>query len=163
MPLLALADADATARLAARLAPRLRAGDTVELAGGLGAGKSHFARALISTRLAALGRTEDIPSPTYTLVQSYDLGTVELWHADLYRLGDRSEIAELGLEDAFAHAICLIEWPDRLGAMAPARALRLGLDFAPGDDDARLARLEPRGGGWDWLGGAVAAAGCEAA
>jgi tRNA threonylcarbamoyladenosine biosynthesis protein TsaE len=159
---LPLEDPNATAALAARIAPRLRAGDTVELVGGLGAGKSHFARALIAARLAALGRAEEIPSPSYTLVQTYDLGSVELWHADLYRLGDAGEIAELGLDEAFAGAICLVEWAERLGAAAPARALRLTLDFLSGDEDGRQATLAPRGGGWDWLADAVRPAGATA-
>ena len=78
--------------------------------------KSHFARALIQSRLAAIGRFEDVPSPTFTLVQCYDLGSVDLWHADLYRLTSPSECDELGLVDAFESAICLVEWPDRLAS-----------------------------------------------
>ena len=125
----------------------------VGLTGGLGAGKSTFARALITARL---GRREEIPSPSYTLVQTYDLGAVELgavelWHADLYRLGSTGELAELGLEDAFQSAICLVEWADRLGSALPARRLMLGFDFLPGDDDGRVVRLEAAGPGWDWL------------
>jgi tRNA threonylcarbamoyladenosine biosynthesis protein TsaE len=158
---LPLEDPDATAALAARIAPRLGAGDTVELVGGLGAGKSHFARALIAARLAVRGRAEEIPSPSYTLVQTYDLGSVELWHADLYRLGDAGEIVELGLDEAFSSAICLVEWADRLGVAAPARALRLTLDF-PAGGDGRQATLEARGGGWDWLPEAVRPAGAAA-
>ncbi|TXI01245.1 MAG: tRNA (adenosine(37)-N6)-threonylcarbamoyltransferase complex ATPase subunit type 1 TsaE [Pseudorhodobacter sp.] len=116
-----LADADATAALGQWFAPRLRAGDTLLLEGAIGAGKSHFARALIQTRL---GRAEDVPSPTFTLVQTYQ-ADVELWHADLYRLTHPDEVLELGLEAAFDSAICLIEWPDRLGRHTPTRALRL--------------------------------------
>ena len=140
---LTLPDPAATERLARALAPCLRPGDALALVGGLGAGKSSFARALIAARLAALGRTEDIPSPTYTLVQTYDLGPVALWHADLYRLASPDEIAELGLEEAFATAITLVEWPDRLGALLPARRLTLTLAFAPADD-ARRATLDAR-------------------
>ncbi len=147
---LTLADAVATERLARSIAPCLRAGDTIALVGGLGAGKSRFARALIAARLAALGRSEDIPSPTYTLVQTYDLGPVQLWHADLYRLASSDETAELGLEDAFATAICLIEWPDRLGPSLPDRRLTVTLAFAPAAD-ARLATLTPAGPRWKWL------------
>ncbi len=121
---------DATAALAARLGRLLAAGDTLLLHGSVGAGKSHFCRALIQSRLAALGRMEDVPSPSFTLVQTYDLGDLELWHADLYRLGDTQEVVELGLEDAFATAICLVEWAERLGTLAPKDALRLTL--APG-------------------------------
>lgn len=146
-----LADPAATAALARAIAPRLGPGDLLALAGGLGAGKSHFARALVTARLAALGRAEEVPSPSYTLVQTYDLDGVELWHADLYRLGDASEAAELGLDEAFAAAICLVEWPDRLGPALPPRRLTLTLDFVPDAPDARRATLAADGGGWDWL------------
>ena len=155
---LTLVDAAATERLAHAFAPWLGAGDLIGLTGGLGAGKSTFARALIAARLAAVGRAEDIPSPSYTLVQTYDLGAVELWHADLYRLGAPGEIVELGLEDAFGAAICLVEWADRLGALLPDRRLMLALAFAPGEGDGRIARIEARGPGWDWLPVALAEA-----
>ena len=104
------------------LAPRLLAGDTILLSGPIGAGKTHFARALIQTRLAMVGLSEDVPSPTFTLVQTYDAETVEIWHADLYRLTSPDEIVELGIEDAFETAITLVEWPDRLGADSPTGA-----------------------------------------
>jgi tRNA threonylcarbamoyladenosine biosynthesis protein TsaE len=151
-----LRDPAATEGLARAMAPHLGAGDMLGLVGDLGAGKSSFARALIAARLEALGRAEEIPSPSFTLVQTYDLGDVELWHADLYRLGSVGEIIELGLQEAFSGAITLVEWADRLGAAAPARRLELRLDFVPGDDDARLARLTAHGPGWDWLPGALA-------
>lgn len=129
-----LSSADHTAKCAARLAPLLRAGDVILLHGDVGAGKTHFARALIQTRLT---QTEDVPSPTFTLVQTYAADTVEIWHADLYRLSSVQEVEELGLTDAFETAICLVEWPDRLGALAPATALNL--TFATtADEDARL-------------------------
>jgi tRNA threonylcarbamoyladenosine biosynthesis protein TsaE len=154
---LTLAGLEATERLARAIAPHLGPGDLVGLTGGLGAGKSSFARALIAARLAVLGRAEDIPSPSYTLVQTYDLGETELWHADLYRLGSTAEVAELGLEDAFATAITLVEWADRLGPALPARRLMLALDLLPGTEDARAARIEAHGGGWEWLADALAA------
>ena len=134
---------DVTARLAAQLGARLRAGDVVLLSGPVGAGKSHFARALIQSRLAALGRYEDVPSPTFTLVQSYDLGDTEIWHADLYRLTDPHEIIELGLEQAFDTAICLVEWPDRLDTSSPAQALHLSLQPGDGPDDRMLVFSGP--------------------
>ncbi len=111
-----------TAAFAAMLAPILRPGDTVLLEGPIGAGKSAFARALIRARL---GRMEDVPSPTFTLVQTYDDPAGDIWHCDLYRLTDPDEAFELGLEEAFTTAICLIEWPDRLGNDLPADALHL--------------------------------------
>lgn len=121
-----LPDPGATEALAKRLAPGLRRGDTLLLAGPIGAGKTHFARALIRART---GRQEEVPSPTYTLVQTYDDGEAEIWHADLYRLADPGEIAELGLDDAFETAICLVEWPDRLAAPPPG-ALTLTFSVA---------------------------------
>ncbi len=143
-----LPDAAATARLGAALGRALRRGDAVLLEGPLGAGKSALARAAISARLADCGREEDIPSPTYTLVQTYETPACDILHADLYRLGAPEEIAELGLADAFANAVSLIEWPDRLGAHAPARALRLVLGFETGGE-GRLLTAFPRGAGWE--------------
>jgi tRNA threonylcarbamoyladenosine biosynthesis protein TsaE len=159
---LTLAGGAATERLARALAPHLGPGDLVGLTGGVGAGKSTFARALIAARLEALGQVEDIPSPSYTLVQTYDVGTpsrpLELWHADLYRLGSAGEIAELGLDEAFESAICLVEWADRLGALLPERRLMLELEIPPGADDVRRARVEARGPAWKWLPLALGAA-----
>lgn len=160
-PLL-LADAAATERLARAMAPHLRPGDVIGLTGGLGAGKSLFARALIAHRLAAQGRSEEIPSPSYTLVQSYELGPETLWHADLYRLGSADEVTELGLDEAFETAICLVEWADRLGPSWPARSLTVALAFDPADENARRATVTPRGGGWAWLAAALRDAGVAA-
>ncbi|UWR22451.1 tRNA (adenosine(37)-N6)-threonylcarbamoyltransferase complex ATPase subunit type 1 TsaE [Sulfitobacter sp. S190] len=115
---------DATARCAAWLGARLSAGDTVLLTGDVGAGKTHFARALIQSLLV---HHEDVPSPTFTLVQTYDTLRGEIWHSDLYRLSDPTEIEELGLVDAFDDAICLVEWPDRLAGLWPRQALELTL------------------------------------
>lgn len=121
--------------LAALLAPRLTPGDVVLLTGDIGAGKTHFARCLIQSLLTT---PEDVPSPTYTLVQTYPVPTGELWHADLYRLTNTSEVFELGLIDAFDDAICLVEWPDRLSDLAPSGALHLTLTQGAGDEDRRL-------------------------
>lgn len=153
---LTLPHPEATERLARRLAPLLGPGDLVALSGGLGAGKSLFARALIGARLAALGRQEDVPSPSFTLVQTYDLGDIELWHADLYRLSGLDDLIELGLDAALPVAITLVEWPDRLGPLAPARrlALTLGFDADPAADSVRHLTVDPHGDGW---GAAVAA------
>ena len=118
---LLLDDDAATDRLARAFGQRADAGDVLLLSGPIGAGKTHFARALIRARL---GRAEDVPSPTFTLVQTYGAAP-EIWHADLYRLGHPDEAVELGLEDAFGTAICLIEWPERLGALRPPGALTL--------------------------------------
>lgn len=124
-----LGSPEATTRLAQALAPQLTRGDTVLLRGGLGSGKTHFARSLIQARLATAGLAEEVPSPTYTLVQTYFDGVAEIWHADLYRLTGPDEVLELGLDEAFREAIVLVEWPDRL-AEVPAGALTL--TFEPG-------------------------------
>lgn len=129
---------------AAALAPHLRAGDALLLNGPVGAGKSAFARALIQSRSGAL---IEVPSPTYTIVQSYQTPDLEIWHADLYRLCDWQEAEELGFEAAFVEALTLIEWPDRLGPLTPARHLRLDFsDHAQGR--ARLIRISGAGS-WD--------------
>lgn len=130
-----LPDAAATDRLAQCLAPVLRRGDAVLLEGPIGAGKTHLARALIRARL---GRAEDVPSPTFTLVQTYEAAGADIWHADLYRLTHPDEVWELGLDDAFRTGICLIEWPDRLGSHLPDAALRIRLAI---DGDGRQAVL----------------------
>lgn len=119
-----LATEDDTTRLGRALAALLQKGDSLLLDGPIGAGKSHIARALIRARL---GQDEDVPSPTFTLVQAYP-GEPDIWHADLYRLTHPDEVIELGLEDAFSTAICLIEWPDRLGSLLPHNPLRLKLE-----------------------------------
>lgn len=141
-----LADDDATGRLGAALALRLAPGDCVTLAGGLGAGKTALARAAIRARLAAAGRpAEDIPSPTFTLVQIYE-ADVTLWHADLYRLSGEDEVYELGLDEAFTDAVTLIEWPCRLGALMPAR--RLETELCVAENGGRDLRWRAMGPGW---------------
>jgi tRNA threonylcarbamoyladenosine biosynthesis protein TsaE len=135
---LTLPSPEATANLARRLGTLLSAGDVILLDGPIGAGKTHFARALIQSRLAV---PEDVPSPTFTLVQTYEAADgTEIWHADLYRLTDPAELFELGLDAAFDNAICLIEWPDRLGPEAPPDALRLTLAQGP-QETSRLLKI----------------------
>lgn len=121
---------DETALLAARVGARLRPGDCILLDGPIGAGKTHFCRAMIQSLLAV---SEDVPSPTFTLVQTYDTPQAEIWHADLYRVTSPDDVIELGLTDAFGSAICLVEWPDRLGSLAPADCLKIR--FLPDADN----------------------------
>lgn len=132
-----------TSDLARRIGVALQPGSVLLLEGPVGAGKTHFARSLIQSLLAV---PEDVPSPTFTLVQVYDAPSGEIWHADLYRLTSPDEVVELGLEDAFETAICLVEWPDRLGDLRPPGALTL--TFAADGDSSR--RIEARGPAvWD--------------
>lgn len=126
-----LHDASATVAFARRLAPILRVGDVVALHGELGAGKTFFARAVIQ----ALGGPEDVPSPTFTLVQTYDLSPAPVWHFDLYRLTRPEDAHELDIEDAFVDAISLIEWPERLGALLPADRLDINLAFGKAEGE----------------------------
>ncbi len=130
----------ATEAIARALSKLVWPGCILLLEGPVGAGKTAFARALIGALRSRAGLpAEDVPSPTFTLVQTYDTGPFETWHADLYRLTDPSEALELGLDAAFDDALCLIEWPDRLGSLSPAHALTLTL--APEPDESRRLTL----------------------
>ena len=133
MKVIELPDETATRALAARLAAIAAPGDVFALAGELGAGKTAFARAFVRARGQG---DEEVPSPTFTLVQCYELAAATVWHFDLYRLAAADEAWELGIEDAFRDGISLIEWPERLGALLPPR--RLAITFVAG------ARAEAR-------------------
>jgi tRNA threonylcarbamoyladenosine biosynthesis protein TsaE len=136
---IALDDIAATERLARQLASRARKGDVIALAGGLGMGKTSFARAFIHARPGG-SSVNEVPSPTFTLVQVYELPEAPVWHFDLYRLVRDEDAYELGIEEAFATAISLIEWPDRLGALLPAD--RLDVEFSSGPHpESRRVRL----------------------
>ena len=137
------------AQLGALLARQLHPGDTLLLAGEIGAGKSFLARSMIQSRMAQFGAIEDVPSPTFTLVQTYLVGQEEIWHADLYRLDDPAEIEELGLLAAFDSAICLIEWPEVLGQNTPKDALSMTLTVT--SDTRRSLTLEAARPKWDAL------------
>lgn len=147
-----LSDSAATDAVATRLSGVVEPGDVLLLHGPVGAGKTSLARALITAlRIRAGLPAEDVPSPTFTLVQTYDVGAFEVWHADLYRLSGPDGVVELGLDEAFGTALCLIEWPDQLGDDRPANAVDLTLEHVPGDrrrltlagPDQILARLRP--------------------
>lgn len=147
-----LKSAEETAGLAIRLGAILRPGDCLLLDGPIGAGKTHFCRHLIQSLLQI---PEDVPSPTFTLVQTYDTQNGELWHADLYRLSNLDEIEELGLTEAFDSAICLIEWPDRLGVLAPNHALTLKLTPDADHEMMRHLSLEWTASRWSDILGQV--------
>ncbi|PKB25666.1 tRNA threonylcarbamoyladenosine biosynthesis protein TsaE [Novosphingobium kunmingense] len=140
-----LPDLAATAALGARIADRLRPGDVVALSGGLGAGKTTLARAII----AALGHPGEVPSPSFAIIETYDPPTVRLplVHADFYRLERPEEAEEIGLDDYREGAALLAEWPEHAGGFAHEPAcLSLRLETA---ETGRIAIVE---GGADWLG-----------
>ena len=127
----------------ARIAARLRPGDVVALSGDLGSGKTTLARAII----AALGHAGEVPSPTFTIVETYDALDPPLAHADFYRLEDPREAVELGLEDYRRGAALIAEWPAKAGGFAhEPGCLSIVLEFA---ESGRKAIVEP---GHDWLG-----------
>ena len=137
---LELTDEPATRALGGALAPVVRSGDIIRLEGDLGAGKSTLARGLIEALTGVL----DAPSPTFTLVETYDGPDFPLWHFDLYRLEAPEDVWELGLEEALDGAVSLIEWPERIGDLLPDGALTIRLEVAGA---ARLAALS---GGEVW-------------
>ena len=142
MAVVELPDEAATAAFAARVSALAATRDIIALKGDLGAGTTTFARGFIRAR----GCTEEVPSPTFTLVQVYELGAAAIWHFDLYRIKSPEEAWELGIEDAFSEGISLIEWPERLGPLLPPHRLEIELLF--GDrPEARRAVLDP-GEGW---------------
>ncbi len=116
----------------------LRPGDLVALEGDLGAGKSELARATIR---ALAGAEIEVPSPSFTLVQRYDLADLPVVHADLYRLADPEEVHELGLDEALQTGALLVEWPERAADLLPADRLTIRLAVADGSD-ARTAVVE---------------------
>ena len=142
MPVLDLPDEAATAALAARISALAEVGDVIALKGDLGCGKTSFARAFIRAR----GGAEEVPSPTFTLVQIYEFGSVAIWHFDFYRIKSPEEAWELGIEDAFIEGISLIEWPERLGPLLPRR--RLEIKFLFGDRPEERRVLIDVGEGW---------------
>src|SRR5262249_7224963 len=128
-----------------------RPGDVLLLEGDLGAGKTSFARAFIRRRARA---DIEVPSPTFTLVQTYDLPGGAIWHFDLYRLKRSDDIYELAIEDAFAGGISLIEWPGKLGRLRPRAALEVAFGFESAADRRTIALSD----GAAWADRLVAAA-----
>ena len=131
-------DEAATTAFGAQLAGVARAGDVITLSGPLGVGKTALARGFI----AALGHHGEVPSPSFALVQPYEDLDPRVWHVDLYRVEDVSELGELGLDSA-ADAVLLVEWPERAGEGAWPDALALSLDFGPDGDRILTARVPP--------------------
>jgi tRNA threonylcarbamoyladenosine biosynthesis protein TsaE len=142
-----LRDEAATARLGAAIADALRPGEAVCLSGPLGAGKSTLARALVRALTAA---DEEVPSPTFTLVQFYEGRRLNIAHFDLYRLTDADEAYEIGLDEAMDEGAAVIEWPERLGGRLPPDRLDIELELSD-DAEARRVRLTPHGA-WEGRG-----------
>jgi tRNA threonylcarbamoyladenosine biosynthesis protein TsaE len=127
-----------TAAFGAALARVARSSDVITLSGPLGVGKTALARGF----LGALGHEGEVPSPSFAIVQPYDELNPRVWHVDLYRIEDPSEIGELGL-DAAADAVLMVEWPERAGAKAWPNALRLSLDVTQDGDRILTAEVPP--------------------
>lgn len=127
-----------TGKIGAALARAARAGDVITLSGPLGVGKTALARGF----LAASGHAGEVPSPSFAIVQPYEDLDPPVWHVDLYRIEDASEIEELGL-DAAADAVLLVEWPERAGADMWPEALSLSLDFTGKSDKILTAKVPP--------------------
>lgn len=108
--------------------------DCILLIGNLGVGKTSLARSFIKSALQEAGLTEDVPSPTFTLVQAYDGPTCSIAHFDLYRISGPDEIEELGFDEALETGIVLVEWPDRLGPYTPIDRLEIHLSFCRQDN-----------------------------
>jgi N-acetylmuramate 1-kinase len=141
---LVLANEDATRRFAADLANMLEPGDFVALSGDLGAGKTTFVRAMIA--YLANDAAIEVPSPTFTLVQHYDLPRFRVVHADLYRVAGADELAELGL-DEMADSVVMMEWPDRAGRALPQDRIDIAFTLAPHDGmEHRIVHMDGRGG-----------------
>ena len=117
-----------TASIAAQIAPLLKKGDIVALNGTLGTGKTTFTRALIRH---LTHQDVDVPSPTFTLLQTYDTPKFMLYHFDFYRLKNPEEAFEIGIEDAFANGVSFIEWPDRLGGLLPQKHKSISFTILP--------------------------------
>ena len=132
-----LENEESTVRLGARLAAAARAGDVITLAGPLGVSKTALARGFI----AALGHKGDVPSPSFAIVQPYEEIDPAVWHVDLYRIEELSELGELGLDSA-ADAVLLVEWPERAGSAWP-QALALSFDFAQDGERILTAKVPP--------------------
>ena len=131
--------------LARKLAALAKPRDVILLYGDLGMGKTVFSRAFVQ---ALTSPDEDVPSPTFTLVQLYDTDKGTIWHFDLYRLKQPDEVYELGFEEALSDGISLIEWPERAERLFPRN--RLEIQITAGDaPDTRRVTLIPHGDGWN--------------
>ena len=131
---------ESTARIAQELSSEIKANDILCLNGTLGMGKSVFARALI--RALCANPSLEVPSPTFTLVQTYETGQIPIWHFDLYRLEDPEEIYEIGWEEALDGGILIIEWPERLGKLKPSNVTEITFAASTDNTNSRIITIK---------------------
>lgn len=132
-----LEDEAATEAAGAQIATLLRAGDVITLSGPLAAGKTTLVRGLI----AALGHGDEVPSPSFSIVQPYEHLGLPVWHVDLYRVEARSELEELGLDDILVDGVLIVEWPEKAGGDRWPNALALSLEAQTDGSRALTARV----------------------
>lgn len=125
---------------AQKLAKNLKKGDVLCIFGELGAGKTVFSREIV--RFLIKNPSEEVPSPTFTLVQSYEAPDFLVFHYDLYRLEDPEEVFELGWEDSLASGVCLIEWPERAGSLIPKRRIEVHIEPVENQPEARKITIK---------------------
>lgn len=136
MKYLSLSEHD-TISLAQKIASTVKKGTVIALYGTLGAGKTAFCRGFIQ---ALCGKEQEVPSPTFTLLQTYDSSQFPLYHFDMYRLKNPEEAYELGIEDAFCDGVCLIEWPEKIGSLLPTKSISITFEIQP--DQSRLITIK---------------------
>ena len=117
-----------TISFAKKFAKTLKGNEIIALRGTLGMGKTVFARGIIQQ---LTGREEEVPSPTFTLLQTYETPSGEIFHFDFYRLKSPQEAYEIGIEEAFENGLCLIEWPEKIGKLLPQRAINIYFELKP--------------------------------
>ncbi len=137
-----LSNQNETEALAVRLAQMSEPGDVIALKGNLGMGKSVFARAFVR---ALTSEQEEVPSPTFTLVQMYEADVGEVYHFDMYRLEQPDDCLELGVEEAFSDGVCLVEWPDNIGPYLPWDSLMIEIIHDESDEQARWMEINAAG------------------
>ncbi len=125
-----------TMTLAADIARRVKPGDVLALRGTLGAGKTAFSRGFIQSLCPEV---QEVPSPTFTLLQTYDTPDFPVYHFDMYRLKSPDEAYEIGIEDAFAEGVSLIEWPEKIGRLLPSKHWEILFEI---QDNHRLITVE---------------------
>ena len=142
--------------IATLFAELLGSGDSLLLFGDIGSGKTFFSRGVIQRMMVNQNvRVEEVPSPTYTIVQAYDSLSPPVWHLDLYRLSNPDEIIQLGLEEVLDMGILLIEWPNKMGSYIPTRNISLTFESGKRNYTCRTISIEFNGSGWEHISSAM--------